>query len=121
MIDDQARSAEIAGEIGQRILARQASTRDTSRDRESRWTELCPDVEPGDHVVFVSTTDEHTRLRANDTGIVRFVDDLGTVHVAWDPDGHALGLVPEVDVWRLLHPRWRGDTQQFFEVDGSES
>ncbi len=120
MIDDQARSAEIAGAIGQRILARQASTRDVSRD-ESRWTELCPEVEPGDHVVFISTTDDYARLRTNDTGIVRFVDDLGTVHVAWDPDGHTLGLVPEVDVWRLLHPRWRGDSQQFFEVKGGAS
>lgn len=97
MTDDQARSAEIAGEIGRRILARQSS---------ARWSELGPDVEPGDHVVFVSTTDEYTRLRENDTGVVRFVDDLGTVHVAWDPDGHMLGLVPGVEVWRLLHPRW---------------
>lgn len=62
---------------------------------------------PGDQVVLVGTTDPYTRLTEGDTGVVRFVDDLGTVHVAWDPDGHMLGLVPGVDVWRELGPQWR--------------
>ena len=59
-----------------------------------------PEPNPGDRVEFVGTTDEYTRLRKGDTGVVAMVDDLGTVHVAWDPDGHLLGLVPGVDVWR---------------------
>lgn len=48
----------------------------------------------------------YTRLTPGDAGVVRFVDDLGTVHVDWEPDGHTLGLVPGVDVGRELHQRW---------------
>lgn len=58
----------------------------------------------GDRVVLTSTTDPHTRLEPGEMGTVQYVDDLGTVHVLWD--GHQLGLVPGVDVWRPLHPRW---------------
>ncbi|TFB15434.1 DUF4314 domain-containing protein [Microbacterium sp. 3H14] len=63
----------------------------------------------GSHVAFISSADEHTRLREGDTGVVVSVDDLGTFHVAWDPDGHIFGLVPGVDIWRPLHPRWDGE------------
>jgi hypothetical protein len=73
-------------------------------------------TQPGDHITFVSTTDKYTRLRTGDTGVVTSVDDLGTVHVAWDPDGHALGLVPGVDVWRPLHPRWGGEHAPMHET-----
>ena len=59
---------------------------------------------PGDRVVLTRTTDPHTRLQPGAMGTVHFVDDLGTVHVIWD--GQQLGLVPGVDVWRPLHPRW---------------
>lgn len=34
-------------------------------------------------------------------GTVRYVDDLGTLHVAWDT-GSSLGLVPGVDTWKIL-------------------
>ena len=61
---------------------------------------------PGDHIVLVHVADPHTRLGENHTGVVVEVDDAGTVHIAWDPDGHALGLIPGVDQWRLVHPRW---------------
>lgn len=81
----------------------------------SRWTEHCPKVGPGEHVVFVSSTDEHTRLEPNHTGVVQFIDDLGTIHVAWGTEGHMLGLVPGVDVWRLLHPRWDGEHAPMYE------
>ncbi len=73
-------------------------------------------TQPGEHITFVSTTDEYTPLHAGDTGVVTSVDDLGTVHVAWDPDGHVLGLVPGVDVWRPLHPRWDGEHTPIHET-----
>lgn len=60
---------------------------------------------PGDRVVLTRTTDPHTRLEPGSMGTVEHVDDLGTVHVLWDT-GARLGLVPGVDVWRPLHPRW---------------
>lgn len=32
-------------------------------------------------------------------GTVQFIDDIGTIHVAWDT-GCSLGLVPGVDEWK---------------------
>ncbi|MDQ7877313.1 DUF4314 domain-containing protein [Microbacterium sp. QXD-8] len=92
MTDDQARSAEIAGEIGARLLAKQSASN------------LNP-TDVGAHIALVSTSDPHTRLQPNATGVVTGVDDAGTVHVAWD-DGSTLGLIPGVDEWRRVHPRW---------------
>lgn len=34
-------------------------------------------------------------------GIVRHVDDIGTIHVAWETGG-SLGLVPGVDRFRVV-------------------
>lgn len=99
--DDQARSAEIAGEIGQRILAKQAA-------QSEEWANLPENLNPTDagaHIALVSVADPYTRLEPNATGVVESVDDAGTVHVAWD-DGSTLGLIPGVDCWRRIHPRW---------------
>jgi len=46
----------------------------------------------GDRVELISTNDLYTWLRPGMLGIVRFVDDLGTIHIAWD-DGSRLGMV----------------------------
>lgn len=35
-------------------------------------------------------------------GTVQFIDDIGTIHVAWDT-GCSLGLVPGVDEWKILN------------------
>ena len=50
------------------------------------------DIQKGDRVRLVSTSDRYTELG---TG------DLGTVHVKWD-SGSALGLVPGEDSWVIL-------------------
>jgi Domain of unknown function (DUF4314) len=55
----------------------------------------------GARVRLVHTSDEWTRLEPGTVGTVRFVDDLGTLHVTWD-DGHSLGLVPGEDAWEVL-------------------
>ena len=34
-------------------------------------------------------------------GTVQYIDDMGTIHVAWDT-GCSLGLVPGVDEWKIL-------------------
>lgn len=34
-------------------------------------------------------------------GTVQFIDDMGTIHVAWDT-GCSLGLVPGIDEWKIL-------------------
>lgn len=72
------------------------------------WANLPENLNPTDagaHIALVSVADPHTRLEPNDTGEVLFVDDAGTVHVAWD-NGSTLGLIPGVDHWRRIHPRW---------------
>lgn len=59
------------------------------------------DIQKGDRVRLISTGDPYTRLITGDTGTVRRIDDLGTVHVKWD-SGSALGLVPGEDSWVIL-------------------
>ena len=48
----------------------------------------------GDRVELLRCTDLFTRLETGARGTVQFVDDFGTIHVAWD-DGHRLGIVPD--------------------------
>lgn len=76
----------------------------------------------GARVALVQTTDEHTRLTSGDTGTVEAVDDAGTVHVLWD-NGSTLGLVPGVDFWKPLHPRWDTNpmVQTYPEADAEEN
>lgn len=46
----------------------------------------------GDRVRLIRCTDRYTGLAAGTEGVVRFIDDAGTVHVDWD-NGASLGLV----------------------------
>ena len=48
----------------------------------------------GDRVELVNCNDQHTDLKPGDQGVVDFIDDLGTVFVAWDGGSH-LGMVAE--------------------------
>ncbi len=52
----------------------------------------------GTKVRLVMTSDPYTRLKSGTAGVVRFVDDLGTLHVEWE-DGSSLGLVHGEDHW----------------------
>ncbi len=55
----------------------------------------------GDRIELVYTSDEHTNLEPGDRGTVTGVDDVGTVHVAWD-SGSRLGLVPGEDRYKTV-------------------
>jgi len=56
----------------------------------------------GDRVRLVRMNDPWTRITKGTEGTVRFVDDMGTVHVRWD-DGSALGLVADDgDLWEVI-------------------
>ena len=59
------------------------------------------DIQKGDRVRLVSTSDPHTRLVTGDLGTVRRIDDFGTVMVNWD-SGSTLGLIPGEDSWVIL-------------------
>jgi hypothetical protein len=45
--------------------------------------------------------DEFTTLQPGDKGTIDFIDDAGTLHVAWD-EGSTLGLIPEEDEWEWI-------------------
>jgi hypothetical protein len=56
----------------------------------------------GKRVRLICCNDRYTKLLPGDEGTVRAVDDLGTVHVAWDT-GSRLGLCREDgDDWEVL-------------------
>lgn len=44
---------------------------------------------------------DHDKPPPGTKGIVRFVDDMGTLHTDWE-DGATLGLVPSLDEWDWL-------------------
>ena len=56
----------------------------------------------GKRIELVSTSDPYTNLKTGDRGTVEFVDDMGTVHVAWD-NGSMLGLVPGEDQYIIVN------------------
>ena len=56
----------------------------------------------GKRIELVSTSDPYTNLKAGDRGTVEFIDDMGTIHVAWD-NGSMLGLVPGEDQYIILN------------------
>lgn len=55
----------------------------------------------GCRVELVSMNDPYTKLRPGDQGNVIAVDDIGTVHIAWD-NGSSLGVAYGEDVIRRL-------------------
>lgn len=70
----------------------------------------------GQRIELVSMNDPYTRLRPGEQGTVRCVDDIGTVHIAWD-NGSSLGAAYGEDVIRKLpgivkDGRWYAETGQ---------
>lgn len=55
----------------------------------------------GRRVRVLSCSDTLAPLEAGLEGTVRHVDDMGTLHVAWD-NGRTLGLIPDEDTWEVL-------------------
>ena len=51
----------------------------------------------GTRVELVHMDDPYTSLTTGDKGTVRFVDDIGTIHISWDCSS-SLGAVYGVDV-----------------------
>lgn len=55
----------------------------------------------GTRVELVSMDDPYSRLMPGDQGTVIAVDDIGTVHIAWD-NGSGLGAAYGADVIRKV-------------------
>jgi len=45
--------------------------------------------------------DKYTKLIRGDRGIIKHIDDLGYIAVAWD-NGSSLSLIPEVDEYIII-------------------
>ena len=56
----------------------------------------------GTRVELIHMDDPYNRkLVFGCQGNVRYVDDMGTIHVSWDC-GSALGLIPGEDAWKKI-------------------
>lgn len=55
----------------------------------------------GKRVRLIFMYDEYSKLVKGDMGTIRFIDDIGTIHVNWDK-GSTLGLIPNVDEYEIL-------------------
>ena len=55
----------------------------------------------GTRVELIYMDDPYSKLNPGDQGTVIFVDDIGTIHVAWDC-GSSLGIAYRVDHIRKL-------------------
>jgi hypothetical protein len=55
--------------------------------------------QPGMRIVLIRMNDIQAPLPGT-MGSVQFVDDIGTIHMSWD-NGSSLGLIPEVDLFRI--------------------
>ncbi|MBQ7120643.1 MAG: DUF4314 domain-containing protein [Clostridia bacterium] len=58
---------------------------------------LCEKYPTGTRVELVRMDDPYTSLTTGDKGTVRFIDDMGTIHISWDC-GSSLGAVYGVDI-----------------------
>lgn len=55
----------------------------------------------GKRIRLIRMLDQHDPVPSGTLGSVRFVDDMGNIHVAWD-NGRTLSLLPGIDEFELL-------------------
>lgn len=68
---------------------------DTAKFTKSMYPE-------GTRIQLISMADDPHPVENGVRGTVRFVDDMGTVHVDWD-NGRTLGVIPGEDNFRTLN------------------
>ena len=56
---------------------------------------------PGTRIMLLRMNDPYTKLRQGDRGTVLCVDDIGSIHVAWDC-GCTLGIAFGEDECRII-------------------
>lgn len=61
------------------------------------------------HFAPCESIDDNQTVPPGTEGTVTFIDDAGTVHVAWD-NGSRLGLLPDADKWEILTTKERATT-----------
>ena len=69
---------------------------------ERELKQLREEFPVGTRVELIRMDDPYNRkLVPGCQGAVRWVDDMGTIHVSWDC-GSSLGLIPGEDAWKKI-------------------
>ena len=75
--------------------------RDSRFPTRAQLEKLRAQYPKGIRIELVHTSDPYTKLKPGTRGTVEFVDDAGTIQIAWD-NGSGLGMVPGEDEVRKL-------------------
>jgi len=70
---------------------------------------------PGTRIMLLQMGDDHRPIEPNTRGTVKAVDDIGTLHCAFD-NGRSLGIVPGEDSVRRLTDEELAEEQQMDET-----
>lgn len=62
------------------------------------------EIQKGDRIELVYTSDQFTNLQPGDQGTVTMIDAMDTVHVRWD-SGSTLGMVPGEDNFKRIETK----------------
>lgn len=65
---------------------------------EMKIQQLRKNYPPGSRVVIKSMYDPYHAIPSGTAGTVKYVDDIGTIHVNWD-NGTTLGICPDEDTF----------------------
>lgn len=68
-------------------------------DKVDRYRKMSDELK-GKRIKCISMNDPDP-IKEGEEGTVELVDDMGTIHVAWD-NGRHIGLVPEEDRYELV-------------------
>jgi hypothetical protein len=55
----------------------------------------------GTRIELVHMDDPYAPVPSGTKGTVKFVDDMGQIHMKWD-NGRTLALIPEVDEFKII-------------------
>ena len=70
--------------------------------KEWQLKQLREEYPVGTRVELIYMNDPYNRkLVSGCQGTVRWVDDMGTIHISWDC-GSSLGLIPGEDAWKKI-------------------
>lgn len=86
-------------------------------EAERRFAQRMKDnYPPGTRIVLLSMGDDPRPIAPNTRGTVRAVDDIGTLHCAFD-NGRSLGIVPGEDSFRKLTAEELTEEQKMTESE----
>ena len=71
-------------------------TRSASLNKSQKWVELIRYCYPAGTPIICDGMDDPRAVPAGTRGIIRYVDDAGQIHVAWE-NGTSLPLVSGID------------------------